>query len=140
MKTIRSGLLLTLISVAAAVGCSGTQPTVPGIAEVEGKVLSPQGSPLKGGTLVLRPMGGIRRAISAEIETDGTFVIDGSTGNPTVLPGDYEVYVVVSDDPQERKLQQQIPLKYRKLSDEDSDLLVSLDDSGKKLVVKLKRG
>lgn len=140
MKTVRSRILLSLVSFAAVVGCGGTQPVVTGIPEVEGKVLSPQGSPLKGGTLVLRPKGGIRRAISADIETDGTFIIDGSNGNSAVLPGDYEVYVVVGDDPQTRKLRRQIPVKYQKLSDEDSDLLVSIDDSGKKLVVKLKRG
>ncbi len=139
MKTVHSGLLIGLLSF-AAVGCSGTQSVTTGISEVEGKVLSPQGSPIKGGTLVLRPLGGIRRPVSTEIEDDGTFSIDGSNGESVILPGDYEVYIVVGDNPQERKLLKQIPAKYRKLSDEDSDLLVSLDDSGKKLLVKLKRG
>jgi hypothetical protein len=122
------------------VGCGSTQPAVKGIGKVEGKVLSPSGTPIAGGTLVLRPKGGIRRAVTAEISTNGSFVIEGATGNDSVLPGEYEVYIALDDSPQNQKLSRKIPLKYQRLSDEDSDLSVTLSDNGNELLVKLNRG
>jgi hypothetical protein len=122
------------------VGCGSTQPVVKGIGQVEGKVLSPLGTPIAGGTLVLRPKGGIRRAVTAEISTNGSFVIDGTNVSDGVIPGEYEVYITLEDSPQSQKLRRQIPLKYQRLSDEDSDLLVTLSDDGNKLLVKLNRG
>ena len=128
------------IFLAAFIGCGSTQPETQGLTEVEGRVLSHSGTPIKGGTLVLRPQGGIRRAVTAEIGANGGFVIDGTKMNNGILPGDYEVYIIVGAGPQNQKLRRQVPLKYQRLSDDDSDLLVSLDESGDELLVKLKRG
>ena len=88
---INSCVIATVaIFLVAFVGCGSTQPDTRGLTEVEGRVLSHSGAPIKGGTLVLRPQGGIRRAITAEIGANGGFVIDGTKINNGILPGDYE--------------------------------------------------
>ncbi len=133
-------LVVAFVCVSLHSGCGSTTPVVQSLDEVTGKVLLPQGVALKGGKLVLRPAGGLRRPVAADIQQDGTFVLDSSAEKAPVLPGTYDVYLVFDDTPQGRKLQRSVPAKYRKLTDEDSDVSVTLDETPQEVLVRLKRG
>lgn len=128
-----------LVSV-AAMGCAKSSAVIPGLREVNGKVLLSKGAPLKGGTIVLRPAGGLRPAISADIKSDGSFTIDGASDKKPVVPGEYQVFVVFDKDPKHRALRSQVPKKYQSVSDDESDLYVKIDEESDNVIVKLKQG
>lgn len=138
MKTTH-GLVIALACVLLSSGCGSTNPVAQSIDGVAGKVLLPHGAALPGGKLVLRPAGGLRQPVVADIQQDGTFVLESSAEKSPVLPGTYDVYLVFDDTPQDRKLQRSVPAKYRKLNDEDSDVSVTLDESPREVIVRLKR-
>lgn len=137
---LRQLVLVTTFSV-AVIGCgSSGEPDLRIIPEVTGKVLLPKGVPLKGGTLLLRPAGGLRPAVSAAINSDGSFTIDGTLAMKPVVSGDYQVYVVFDKEDKHRNLRSQVPKKYQRVSDDESDLYVTIDEGSTELVVKLRRG
>ena len=132
-------IILTLLVALVLSGCGSSAPEIPSVQGVEGKVLLPQGKPLSGGKLMLRREGGLNRPLIAEINKDGTFKIDDNNPDCPVLEGDYEVYLIFQHTLEERKLARYVPEKYRDLSDEDSDLKVTLNNANKNILVKLKR-
>jgi len=66
MKTTH-GLVIALAGVLLSSGCGSTNPVAQSIDEVAGKVLLPHGAVLPGGKLVLRPAGGLRQPVVADI-------------------------------------------------------------------------
>jgi hypothetical protein len=128
-----------VVLVVGLLGCAKASPSVQGLREVSGKVLLSRGMPLKGGRIVLRPAGGLRPAVSAEINPDGSFTIDGVSENKPVVPGEYQVFVVFGKDPKHRGLKSQVPKKYQSVSEDESDHFVTIDEDASDLVVKLKR-
>lgn len=133
-------ILCSALLLVSAMGCAQSSAVISGLREVNGKVFLSKGRPLKGGTLVLRPAGGLRPAISADIKSDGSFTIDGASEAKPVLPGEYQVFVVFDKDPKQRALRSQVPKKYQSLSDDESDLYVNIDEESEDVVVKLKQG
>lgn len=143
---MRSGPGLLVLSslgmlglLATASGCGTGGPSLPTIPAINGKVLLSSGKPIPGGKLVLCPTPGLRpsgRRLSADLGNDGSFLIEGSE-EKAIVAGKYKVFVVVSGNPKLRALKKRIPEKYQSISEDDSDLFVELEDSGKELVVKL---
>lgn len=121
----------------AAAGCGGGPPPTPAGVEIGGKVLLPSGTPLKGGTLVLRPVGGIHGA-SAQIQKDGGFSLTDPAGKNSVVPGKYQVYVLLND-PSLKTHRSSINKKYQESEDGDSDIFLDIQDSKKDLVIRLKK-
>lgn len=123
----------------ALTGCGSADTGVKGVSEVSGKVLLAKGMPLRGGRIVLRPAGGLRPAVSADINSDGSFTIDGASERKHVVPGEYQVFVVFGKDPKYRALQSQVPKKYQSVAEDESDHYVTIEEDAKDLLVKLKR-
>jgi hypothetical protein len=133
------GVMIGMVAILAT-GCGAAATAEPGLAAVSGKVVVSRGVPLKGGRLVLKPVGGLRPAVSAEIRGDGSFAIDGVSQPAAVLPGEYEVYVVFGKSPKEQVLARQVPQRLQSLEDDDSGLVVRIDESAADVVIELKRG
>jgi hypothetical protein len=76
-------------------GCN-QGPTKPEGVSVSGKVLLPNGAPLSGGMLTLRPESGVYGA-TAPIQSDGSFTLQDG-GKTSVVRGQYQVYVRFSDN------------------------------------------
>ncbi len=121
------------------VGCGGGggPPPKPDGVAVSGKILLPNGSPLTGGTLVLRPVAGLHGA-SAQIQSDGSFTLAEASGAKTVVPGKYQVFVTFND-PSQKALRASVNKKYQNSEDNDSDVVVDIQQSNSSLVIKLNR-
>lgn len=116
--------------------CNGT-PSKPDGVTIGGIVLMPNGSPLSGGTLILRPESGLYGATGA-IQSDGTFTLQDS-GKPTVVPGRYQVFVRFSekDTP---NLKSSVHQRYQQSSEDgDSDVVVDIQESSDNLQIRLNR-
>lgn len=120
-------------------GCGVAETAVKGVSEISGKVVLSKGAPLRGGRIVLRPAGGLRPAVSADIKSDGSFTIDGTAEKRCVEPGEYQVFVVFGKDPKHRAMQSQVPKKYQSVTEDESDHYVTIDEDAKNLLVKLKQ-
>lgn len=119
-------------------GCSQKGPmTRPEGVKVTGTVLLPSGSPLTGGTLILRPESGLYGA-TAEIQTDGRFTLHDTANNQDVVPGRYQVFISFPN-PSHLALKKSIPIRYQESDDSNSDLFVDIGESTQPLVIRLKR-
>ena len=134
------GVMLCCIST----GCGSAQlGNAPEVSEVNGTVLLPTGRPLKGGKLVLRPNGGAvrgARAMSADINKDGTFSIRSSSEESKIVATEYKVFINVSSDPRLRSVRSQVPQKYQDIGEDETDLLVNLAEQSDILVLKMTKG
>jgi hypothetical protein len=131
-------LALALIVASLATGCGGGGPPPrPDGVEVAGKVLLPNGSPLTGGTLVLRPVAGLHGA-TAQIGSTGAFALVDPSGKKSVVPGQYQVFVRFND-PNQKALSAAVNKKYQNSEDVDSDVVVTIGQSTNDLVIKLNR-
>jgi hypothetical protein len=133
-----SGARLLVIAAVVLVftGCQGGgPPPAPDGVPVSGKILLPSGSPLSGGTLVLRPTDGIHGA-SAQIQKDGSFTLVDAAGGKSVVPGKYQVFVKFSDANQ-AALRKSVNQKYQSTEDGDSDVFVDISAATSDLVIKL---
>jgi hypothetical protein len=140
----RAGLVLTVAALIGLAGCESNPVVSLTLYPVKGRVLLPDGKPLSTGRIVF--VGGKSAITSgpAAIESDGTFVVKGSSGDG--LPeGDYRVRLEVDEsklppsggDPAKRNATLPFPPKY---SDEDlSDLTATVkpDASGNSFEFKL---
>lgn len=109
-------------------------PQKPQGVSVTGKVLLPNGSPLTGGVLVLRPENGLHGA-TAQVGSDGSFSLQES-GTSEIVPGRYQVFLRASDP----ELEKTIPAKYLENSEDiDSDVVVEIQAAIANLEIKLKR-
>jgi hypothetical protein len=132
--------LLTIASlfslVLAGCGRSGPPPKPEGV-KVSGKILLPNGSPLTGGMLTLRPESGLYGA-TARIQSDGTFTLQDS-GSETVVPGKYQVFVRFTD-PTHAGLAAAVNNRYQQSSEDGtSDVLVEFQEATEDLVIRLNR-
>ncbi len=126
------------------VGCGTSSPGVlKEVSEVSGTILLPTGRPLKGGTLMLRPYGGVRgvKRLSADINEDGTFIIRPDDGKTKIIATNYKVFVGLND-PKFRMLKRQVPEKYLDVSEDEfeTDLFMNLDDQASNIVLKMTKG
>ena len=118
-------------------GCSGGgPPSKPPTIEASGKILSPSGSPLGGGLLILRPVEGLYGA-SAPIQANGSFDLVDQEGKKSVVPGKYFVYVRVNAD--QKAILAQVPAKYHNTEDGNSDVQVDIQKTQSDLVIRLKK-
>ncbi len=118
-------LVLAATAVLGLAGCESSNPVASlTLYPVKGRVLLPDGKPLSSGRIVF--IGGKSAITSspAAIETDGTFVVKGSSGDG--LPeGDYRVRLEIDEsklpaskgNPSQQKATLPFPQKY---ADEDS--------------------
>ena len=125
------------------VGCGTSSPGVlKEVSEVSGTILLPTGGPLKGGTLMLRPFGGVRgvKRLSADINEDGTFIIRPDEKTKIIATND-KVFVGLND-PKFRILKRQVPEKYLDISEDEfeTDLFMNLDDQASSIVLKMTKG
>ena len=104
--------------------------------KVSGKVLLPNGSPLPGGTLILRPDVGLYGA-TALIQPDGTFNLQDTAENQDVVIGRYQVFVTFPS-PAQANLRKSVPRRYQETEDGDSDVYVDIQQSTENLVIRLK--
>lgn len=132
---VTSRLLAVLLS-SVAVGCSSALPAKPEGVEVRGTVQLPGGSPLAGGTLLLRPVDGVYGA-TAQIQKDGSFVLQDPDGNKSVVPGKYLVYVLFNN-PDHNALRSKVNPRYQNSEDGDSDMVVNIQQTQSDLVIRLK--
>lgn len=118
-------------------GCGGTDaPELTDGVSVSGKILLPSGSPLGGGTLVLRPENGLFGA-TAQIQPDGTIKLRNS-GSESIAPGRYQVFVRFSD-PNHAKYKSAVNQRYQESSDDgDSDVIVDIQSATEDLAIRLK--
>ena len=122
--------------VLAGCGRSGPPPKPEGV-KVSGKVLLPNGSPLTGGMLTLRPESGLYGA-TAQIQSDGTFTLQDS-GSETVVPGKYQVFVRFTD-PSHAALAAAVNDRYQESSEDNaSDVFVDFQEATEDLVIRLNR-
>lgn len=121
-----------LLVVGCGEGGSGP-PQKPEGFKVSGKLLLPNGSPVTGGTLNLRPETGLHGA-TAQVQADGSFTLLES-GTEAVVAGKYFVYVRANNDDMAKK----IPEKYQESSEDvDSDVVVDITGETSSLEIRLK--
>lgn len=105
--------------------------------QVSGKVLSPKGTPLSGGTIILRPESGLFGA-TALVQSDGTFTLKDNSGVPGVVAGKYQVFVSFPN-PQHAALKASVNPRYQESEDGDSDIFVEIVEPTDSLTIKLKK-
>ena len=135
----RVSLAAVLLSVSLVVtGCSrGGPPPRPEGVQVGGKALLPDGSPLTGGTLILRPEMGLYGA-TAQIQPDGSFKLRDTSDTETVVEGKYQVFVTFPN-PAHDKYSGTVNRRYQESEDGDSDLVVEIQGATDDLVIRLNR-
>ena len=143
-KTFCSILLLGLLG-CVSTGCgSSSLDGAKEVPEVNGTVLLPTGTPLKGGKILLRPCGGVRNArkLSGDISTDGSFTIRSNDKDKTIIATDYKVFISLNTDPKHRGLKRLVPEKYQDVSEDDfeTDLFVNLAEQADGIVLKMTKG
>jgi hypothetical protein len=133
-----TALIFTTLILTALAGCGpgGPLPRPEGV-QASGKVLLPNGSPLSGGTLILRPDAGIYGA-TAMIQKDGSFTLSDTSGTADIVPGRYQVFVSFPN-PGDAALAKSVNSRYQESDDGDSDVFVDLQQATDELVIKLKR-
>ena len=131
-------LSATVLFVLAFAGCGpgGPLPRPEGV-QVSGKVLLPNGSPISGGTPILRPDAGIYGA-TAIIQDDGSFTLADTSGTSDIVTGKYQVFVSFPN-PSDASLAKSVNKRYQESDDGDSDVFVDLQQPTDELVIKLKR-
>lgn len=130
-------VFVVVLLVGALAGCQkgGPPPAAPGV-EVGGRLLNWDGSPVTGGTLVLRPANGIHGA-SAVVQKDGSFTLTDPAGKRAVVPGTYHVFVRLNAaDP---ALRAAVNKRYQDTEDGDSDVTVEITSADSNLVIQLKQ-
>jgi hypothetical protein len=144
-KPIGQRLMIRAITIGIAtclltIGCGKGRPDVAMVSAVQGKILLPNGRPLKGGRLVLRPtpeLAGVAQPVSVEIQDDGTFDIQGQNTEGGLAAGEYKVFVSLSGNPRLKSLQRQVPEKYQNIGDDDTDLIINLKEKTEGIVLKM---
>lgn len=133
-RTLLSSISLCLALLA---GCDSGRPLPrPEGFKVSGKVLLPSGAPLEGGTLILRPEGGLYGA-TAVIQSDGAFTLQDTAENQDVVAGKYQVFVSFPNA-SHANLKKKVSRRYQESEDSDSDVFVEIKDSTDQLLIRLK--
>ena len=128
----RAALLMIVLAVTA--GCNRNGPTLPDTVQASGKILLPNGQPLPGGRLELKATEPPSIDAFADINKDGTFVVQSFTKEGGAVAGTYIVVISPFDyhakggSPQKLPYASSIPAKYKDAS--SSDLKVTIE-SGK---------
>jgi hypothetical protein len=133
--SLRVGFVYVLV--AALGGCGDSPVAKPEGVAIRGKIQSAAGTPIAGGTLLLRPVDGIH-GVSAIIQKDGSFELQDSAGVKRVVPGKYRVYVSFPN-PEQKALKTTIPSRYQSSEDGDSDVTVEIVAERSDLMIKLNR-
>jgi hypothetical protein len=133
-----------LIGLAVAAGCNRSGPALPDTVQAKGKVLLPSGQPLTGGRLEFKATAPPSIDAFADVQKDGSFVVQSFTQEGGAVPGNYVVVVSPFDyhtkDGNPRKIANasSIPSKYQEAS--TSDLKVSIERGQENaLTLQLKR-
>jgi hypothetical protein len=128
---------LGCVNVGCGTSSSGVSKEVP---EVSGMVLLPTGRPLKGGQLMLRPFGDVKGALrlSADVNEDGTFIINPSDSQTRIIVSKYKVFVGLND-PKYRSLRRLVPEKYLDVREDEfeTDLFMNLNEQTSGIVLKM---
>ena len=143
-KTLFSVMLLSLLG-CVSTGCgSASLNNVKEVPEVNGTVLLPTGRPLKGGEILLYPVGGTQGAgrLSADVNEDGTFTIKSDNKKQKIIASEYKVFIRLSGDPNSRSLERVVPEKYLDFREDDfsTDLFVNLNEQTSGIVLKMTKG
>lgn len=117
-------------------GCGGGPIAKPEGVPVSGRVLLASGSPLTGGTLVLKPEDGLFGAIG-QIQSDGRFTLNDA-GGPNIVCGKYQVFIRFANSNQSR-LKSSVHQRYQQNSDDgDSGLVVEIKEATEELTIRLR--
>lgn len=123
-----------------AVGCSSSYvpDAPPETIKVNGKVLSPSGSPLTGGRVVFKPKDPTKQEAAGDIQPNGTFSLTSFRKDDGATPGDYVVVIekVTYKTGSATPVNINIPTKYQ--SEKTSDLLVTVKEGQNDYTVRLK--
>jgi hypothetical protein len=135
MPLYRASLLvLFLMAVVSGCGPAGSMERPEGL-QVSGKITLPNGTPLGGGTLILRPEAGIYGA-TAIIQADGSFKLADTSGLQEVVPGRYQVFVSFPN-PSHAALAKKVNRRYQESDDVDSDVSILIEKPTDSLMIKL---
>lgn len=128
---------LSMLGMVVLSGCSQHGPTpLPEGVNVSGKILLPNGRPLAGGILILRPESGLYGA-TAQIQPDGSFSLRNAVSEQ-VQPGKYQVFVRLAN-PNLAAFKNAVHARYQESSEDgNSDLFVEIQDATDSLVIRLK--
>jgi hypothetical protein len=86
------GVAMVFVGVACLTGCSDGRPTT---FPAGGRVVFPDGSPLRGGNIEFAPKAGTgKTSARAMIEDDGTFRLSTFANGDGALAGDYRVSLI----------------------------------------------
>lgn len=119
------------------IGCSGSGPPPrPQGVKVGGKALLPDGTPLTGGTLILRPEVGLYGA-TAVVQPDGSFQLRDTSNTETVVEGKYQVFVTFPN-PAQDKYRKTVNRRYQESEDGDSGHFVDIQGDTTDLQIRLK--
>lgn len=129
---------ITFLFMLVMAGCvgSGALPRPEGV-KVSGKILQANGSPLPGGTLILRPDKGLYGA-TAIIQSDGSFALQDTSGNTETVTGKYQVFVSFPN-PSHVTLSKSVAKRYQESDDGDSDVFVDIQQPTEELIIRLKK-
>jgi hypothetical protein len=131
-----TAVLMSALLVVIGCGGGGPPPRPEGV-KVGGKVLLPNGSPLTGGTLILRPEAGLYGA-TAQIQPDGSFKLRDTSNTETVVQGKYQVFVAFPN-PAHDNFRETVNRRYQESEDGDSDLIVEIQGPNDDLVIQFNR-
>ena len=144
-KTLFFSVMLLGLLGCVSTGCgSASLNDVKEVPEVNGTVLLPTGRPLKGGEILLYPVGGAQGAVrlSADVNEDGTFTIKSDIKKQKIIASEYKVFIRLSGDPNSRSLERVVPEKYLDFREDDfeTDLFVNLAEQTDGIILKMTKG
>ena len=138
----RLSVMLLALFLCVSMGCGGSPSSdVKEVPEVSGTVLLPTGQPLKGGEILLYPVGGVQGAsrLSTDVNEDGTFSLKSDGKKQKIIASKYKVFIRLSGDPNSRSLERVVPEKYLDFREDDfsTDLFVNLNEQTSDIVLKM---
>jgi hypothetical protein len=140
---LRHGTVLVLaLGLLALAGCGNSVPALPGAVAARGKVVLPNGQPLRGGRIQFSRLDPPNVDAFGDVAADGSFTLTTYKPDDGAVPGSYVVtispynYRHKSGSPVKVDGAAQIPAKY--LEAGTSDLKVEITEGENVLEVKLK--
>lgn len=137
MNRVSRFLIFGMVFCCGLAACSSYTP--PQTFATKGRVLFPDGKPVRGGTIAFHPQGtGIEN--SAEIGSDGTFVLTSYGNQPGTVVGKYKI-TINPDVPPSRpaavaeELRSKVAAKY--FSQDKTDLVVEVEAKDNNFEIKL---
>lgn len=123
--------LLALLGLTALTGCGGA-----GTYPVQGKVLLPDGTPLRGGLISFQPADDGKHSADGEIQEDGTFALRTFEDGDGALPGKYRVAITPNEELDGENIKPP-PIDERYLDADNSGLEYTVEPTSNQFEIKV---